>query len=459
MKKVNLFLFGVVIAIILVQSVLAVNLNVQKVSSKEVMIQGLDEPATFSVKVDNFGPSDSFSFYTYFGTGITPTSSIQINSGETKLVNLQISPRLDMNLNGYVNFPYFIQGKDKSQDTENFTVDIIPLSSALAIGAGSIDPTSNTVTVYVQNKVNFNFQDLTVNLTSPFFQNQKTINLAPYEKKNFTVTLNKDDFSKLLAGFYNVNANFKVHNATAQISEPIDFTEKEIINEERKTFGLIISTTSIKKINSGNVVGNSEITVTKNIISRIFTSFSEEPQKVERNGFTVDYVWDKTLNPGETYEVDVTTNWIIPFIVAVLIVLAFVLSRKYARTDLVIRKKVAFMNAKGGEFALRVIINVEAKNFVENVKIYDRLPPLVKIYEKFEGVIPKRFNKTRRVFEWEFANLEAGERRTFSYVIYSRVGVLGKFALPETTATFNREGKEKEVSSNQAFFLASERGE
>ena len=456
MKKVYLFLL---IGIFLIQPILAVSLNVQKLSDKEVMISGLNEPAVFSLNVTNNGRSDNFSFYTFFGNGINPSVPVAINSGETKEVDLEISPRVDSKLKGYVVFNYYIQGSDKSEVTQNLTTNILDLQDAFKIGSDSIDPESNSVNLYLQNKVNFGFKNLSVHFNSPFFDFEKTINLGPYQKQSFTVNLNKEDFAKLIAGFYTVNVDLNVQSVSAQISEPIDFVEKSIVNEERKQYGFIISTTAIKKINSGNVVADSEVTVSKNIISRIFTTFSEEPTIVKRSGLTVNYFWEKRLNPGDTYEVDVITNWLIPFIVVVLVVLIVVFVKKYSKTDLVLRKRVSFINAKGGEFGLRVTVNVEARKFIENVRVFDRLPPLVKVYEKFEGVVPNRFNKTRRVFEWDLGNLDTGERRTFSYVIYSRVGVLGKFVLPETTAIFEREGKQKEVSSNKAFFLASERRE
>ncbi len=459
MKKRNLFLIVGIFVILLIQPILAVNLNVQKLSSNEVMISKLSEPATFRLNVTNNGPSDDFSFYTFFGNGIEPTTPITIGSGQTKEVDLNISPRTDSSLSGYVLFNYYIQGKDKSEVEENLTTNIISLGDAFSMGSGSINPDSNSVNLYIQNKVNFNFKNLSIHFTSPFFDFEKTVNMSPYEKKSFSVNLNKDDFAKLIAGFYTVNAEFNVEGVSAKISEPVDFVEKNIVNEERKSYGFIISTTTIKETNNGNVATGSQINITKDIISRIFTTFSQPPTYVNRSGFGVEYVWEKNLSPGETYEVDVVTNWLAPLIIIVLIILIVFFVKKYSKEDLVLRKRVSFINAKGGEFALKVTIVAEARKFVENVNVYDRLPPLVKIFEKFGGILPKRFNRTRKVFEWELGNLDAGERRIFSYVIYSRVGVLGKFVLPETNAVYEKDGEHKETSSNKAYFLADQRGE
>ena len=128
-----------------------------------------------------------------------------------------------------------------------------------------------------------------------------------------------------------------------------------------------------------------------------------------------------------------------------------------SKTNLVMRKKVSFVRAKGGEFALKVSVFVNAKKYIERVTITDRIPYMVKLHERFGVEQPKRFSEKDRKIEWEFEKLETGEVRVLSYIIYSKVGVLGKFALPPATAVYDREGEIHESQSNKAFFLAEQR--
>ena len=53
--------------------------------------------------------------------------------------------------------------------------------------------------------------------------------------------------------------------------------------------------------------------------------------------------------------------------------------------------------------------------------------------------------------------MEAGEVKMVSYIVYSKVGVFGKFALPTATAIFEREEGIHEVESNMAFFVTEQR--
>ncbi|MCR4327644.1 MAG: hypothetical protein NUV46_03625 [Nanoarchaeota archaeon] len=455
MKKVFLIL---VLGFLLLQPILAIDLDIQKLSDKETMVIGLENPATFKINVTNNGPTEKFTFYTFFGMGLEPAEAIEIKSGESKVIQVKIFPRLDSELSGYVTFKYYIRDKYKEEIEESLTVNLIYLKDAFEIGANSIDPESNSVNVYVHNKVNFDFEDLNVRFTSPFFEVEETVSLSPYERRNFDLTLERSDFAKLMAGFYTLTGDFEIEGVSGRTEETIDFLEKDIVKDEEKKFGFVVSTEVITKTNEGNTISNTQISVKKNIISRMFTSFSTTPTVVKRDGFGITYLWDQKLNPGDSFEVEVKTNWFFPILIIILLIATVILARKYASTDLVLRKRISFVNAKGGEFALKVTISVEARKFIENVKVFDRLPPLVKIYEKFGGEIPKRFNKTKKVFEWEFQTLQPGEKRFLSYVVYSKVGVLGKFALPETFSTFTREGKLKEVSSNKAYFLAEQKG-
>ena len=435
----------------------AINLDVQKISSNEVMILGSNAPAQFEINVTNNGLTDFFSFYTFFGLGLQPSEPIKIESGETKQILLEIFPREDLNRSGYYAFNYFIQSRNGSEIERKLTVRIIDLGEAFEIGAQPINPESESIKVYFQNKVNFNFSNLEVQFRAPFFEFEKKFPLGAYERKEFIVDLDKNNFDNLMAGFYTMNANVRRETLNPQIEGKIEFSKKDLLKTEVKKYGLIISTKIIKKTNEGNVVSDSTTIVKKNILSRAFTSFDPEPSLVEREGTEIYYAWYSRITPGDFFEVTIKTNWLLPFFVILLSVLIVIFAKKYSNEDLLLRKSVSFVKAKGGEFALKVTIIVEAKKYVEKIRILDKLPPLVKIYEKFMGEIPARMDKAKKKIEWDFDHLEEGERRVLSYIIYSKVGVLGKFALPGTIAMFEREGKVKQSSSNKAYFLSRQR--
>lgn len=454
MRKV-IYLFC--LALLIIPSIYALNLDVKTNSTNVVMIRDINQPAVFNLQVKNLGGDDSLKFYNLLGFIIAPNGTTSIQQEETKNIPLVIYPRSDLNFNGYYAFNYFIRGLTGDPLSEAVTFKIIDLPDAFVVGASEINPKSNSVTIYIRNTVNFNFQNINAEFNSPFFKLDEQFSLAPYEQKQFEVTLNKEDFKSLLAGFYTLSTNVQVGDKTATVEGDISFSEENILNVSENKYGFLIFTDLIQKINEGNVVADSQTVVNKNIISRLFTTADPQPDLVERHGLAIVYTWENKIQPGSVLTIIVRTNWLLPLFIILFVAAIVFLVVQFTKKTLSLDKKVTFLRAKGGEFALKVTVVVTAKKFAERITIIDRIPYLSKIYEKFGTEKPVRVDEKNRRIEWHFDKLMPGETRVLNYVIYSRVGVLGRFALPTTRAVYQREGKVHEAESNQAF-LVTEQG-
>ena len=450
----------IILAIFLIMPLaFAADLEITQNSDKNNIIVGVDNPIILDLSIKNNGKTDSFSIYTLFGAGFNMTENFIIEKGKTERLSLEFLPSSNLKVRGHLAVPYFVQASDYSEVEEKFVLNIVDLEDSFEIGASSLDPDTKILDVFIHNTLNHSFDDVDLYFSSAFFDFNKKVSFSPYERENFEIELDKEEYDKLSAGFYKIRANVEYQGVKSEIEEQIYFEEKDILKSESKSYGLIVSTKVIRKTNEGNVLTDSETIVKKNIISRLFTSFDPLPTSVNREGSSVYYTWDKSMKPGEVYEITVKTNLVYPFLAIILLILIIYFAKKTGSRDLSIRKKVHFVNAKGGEFALKVILNVQANKYLEKVRIVDRLPMLAQVYNRFGGDLPNRYHKGKKIFEWEFDEMEQGERRVLSYIIYSKVGVLGKFALPRARARFKREGKEKEVNSNNAFFLSSSKEE
>ncbi len=445
------------VILLLLPTILAINLEIEKTSSEEVLINELDAPVIFDLKIKNLGATSNFEFYNLAGFRIFPVGTIPIGGGQTEEVQLEIWPIGEFEHKGFYTLNIFIKAQDSSEMNKELTFKAIDLADAFEIGAGEFDPESHSLDIYIQNKVNFNFENIEVKFSSAFFELEETLSLVQNQKKEFTIELNKEDYDELTAGFYTFNAEVDVDDIKTNVEGVIEFAEKNLLKTTEESHGFFINTKIIKKTNKGNIVTTSETTIKKNIISRLFTTLNPEPDIVQRQGLGVEYVWDRQVKPGETLEITIKTNWLFPFFIILFIVVIVVLAKQYAKKDLVLKKRVRFVKAKGGEFALKISIVVHAKKYVEKVNIFDRVPHLTKVYEKFGGEQPTRVSQKLNRIEWNFEKLEPGEIRRISYLIYSKIGVTGKFALPSTTAIYEKEGKLHESESNRAFFVAEQR--
>ena len=92
MKK---LIIAVLIMLLILPSVLAINITLEKEQFKEVVIKNLDEPAVFTFDITNNEKDDEFLFFNLFGFTMEPKEKIQIDRGETKEIDIVIYPRQD----------------------------------------------------------------------------------------------------------------------------------------------------------------------------------------------------------------------------------------------------------------------------------------------------------------------------------------------------------------------------
>ncbi len=266
--------------------------------------------------------------------------------------------------------------------------------------------------------------------------------------------------AKTTSGVYIINSKFQTDKGEKTIEGTLYLGEKKGITSLEDESGLLIQTQTITKVNAGNVVENVQIEIEKNIFSRLFTSFNQEPALTQRNGMIIEYIWIKDkLKPTESYMVKATTNYVLPFLIIVVLALVIIGYLRFSKTKLEIEKSVAPVKTKGGEFALKVTLSLKAKQEIENVTLIDKVPSIVKIYKKFGTVKPDKIDAESRRVHWNIGNLEAGEERTFTYIVYSKVGIVGKFSLPRALGVFESDGSIHEIDSNNVFFMNEQANE
>lgn len=448
MKK---FLILLVAALVL-PSVAALNLDVDLVSSNNVMIPELNKPANFELNITNKGEKQEIGIFTPVVSKQKPSKSerLEIDSGESKRIDFVLYPPLK----GTSNFEYYIDGEDNTY-TGSLNVKNVDIRDIFEVGSSKINPEENSVEIYVENTLNNSFKDLNSRFSSPFFEIERDFSIGPKERKTFEIGLDKEDFDQIRAGFYTLSARIKIKNETVNSVGNIEFESSENIDTSKDKGGILIYREKISKSNEGNVEESVTIRMEKDILSRIFTSFNNDPDIVDRQGSSVYYTWERNLQPGQKIEVESSTNWIFPIVIILFLVFGTVAIKKYFQNDVKIKKKTKFVKSKGEEFALRVDVFVQARRPVENVVIIDRLPPLLKLYKKFGKEKPKNVDEQAKKIEWEFDSLEAGEERVLSYVAYSKVKVVGKFALPKTTSVYEKGEKVKESASNKVYFVSN----
>lgn len=439
--------------IISLSSLAAASLNVEKIDKGSVVIAELDNPAVFEFIINNPEGNDTAEIYSFLGVSFSPRGTFDLVPRENR-IEVKAYPNKEVRKNsGTFKFQYEINTQNQGIFKDSLTIKIVPLKNSLSVKAFQLHVEDKSASLEIKNLQNTHLENLKLQFNSVFFNSGINVSLKPYESNNISIPIDSSQIQTLVAGNYVFNTKIIYDGAETTLDETIKYLESENLALSADSQGIIVRKRTIAKENKGNVPLTAQLETTRDIISRLFTIHSLEPQTVERKGLLVTYTWSKTLQPSESFSITTTTNYTMPFILIILIIIIGVFVKLYTRTAVILTKRVFFVRTKGGEFALKVRLNIRTKKNIENIQIIDKLPGGTQLYEKF-GVKPDRIDSTMRRLFWDIQKLNTGEERIYSYIIYSKVKVFGRFELPPASAVFDKNGGKEHVFSNRAFFVS-----
>jgi len=126
------------------------------------------------------------------------------------------------------------------------------------------------------------------------------------------------------------------------------------------------------------------------------------------------------------------------------------------RSPIVIKKSVASIHTRdGGISKLKIVLLVKNRSNVrhEEISLSDRLPKIVEVVEdETHSVYPSKIIEEENkitLIRWNINEMEALEERIITYVVRTRLSVLGDFELPTAVVKFKtKKGFYRKVMSN-----------
>lgn len=449
---------GVVLLLVLliIPLGLAAPVEITAVDHGSVVIKELNNPAKFTLNLRNFGATDAFEIYSLVGVNMYPKGNFLLESGKTTQVDIEAVPSQDIRdaYSGYFIFDYEIQSPKNGITKDTLRIKIVNLGDVLSITSPGVKPGDQNAMIIIKNLENTYLEDVPLKFESDFFEGSAVINLGPFEETNVTVPITSTKLAKAEAGTYPLITTASFGDKRIKLAGDLKYLEKGSLAVSESTDGALVRTTTYQKVNEGNIPIVAEIVDTKSLISRLFTTHNPRPQTSENSGFVVRYVWRQELAPGNALVVTSKTNYTVPFVLLLIIIAVLFVVKFVGLRPVMVRKQVSAVKTKGGELALRVRVSVKARSHVDNLQVIERVPTVMKLYDKF-GIKPDKFDHATRRIIWNLPQLNAGEERVYSYILYSSVKLVGKVQLPSTTVIFEKGGATHEVVSNTAF-LASE---
>lgn len=413
-----------------------------------------DESVSYRLTLTNTGSSSDFEVYSLVGVVLKP-DTIHLEQNMPTTITFTASPidHLLETARGTVKFEYEIFSTLGGVNKHELLMDIAELNDVIFVRPLSVEPGDTTVVLSLQNLKGKTFSNLKVNVKSELVNTETIVTLEPYQTLTIPVQLDVDAMKRLVADTYPLRIDLAYQGAEDRIISNIKYREKGGVAVAESHDGVIIRTTTTEKINEGNVPVTVTISERRDIFTRLLTDHDPSPETATKRGFYVSYTWQKLLAPSERLTVRSTTNYTLPALLLLLIVAGVVGVRLYVRTSLSMVKRVSFVRTRGGEFALKVTIHARARKNLQNITVTDRIPHVMKLFESY-GIKPHAVNDSARTISWHMPHLSAGEERMFSYIMYSKLRVVGSFELPMAHANFTHNGKHTSVLSNKTSFVS-----
>jgi hypothetical protein len=450
-------LFAFVLSLTIVSA--SPNIEVIKHPGNLVVARELTMPATYDLTIKNYGPVDFFTIDTLLDVMIYPRDAVEI--GGEKTVSIKIYPKASEKNRYYGDwsFRYFIRGESTGVYEDNIMVRILSLKDIIGLDVPtSINAKDKTFTINLQNKENVTL-NISMTVDSSLIGYKEDFAFNPFEKKTVVIDTAPEKLS-VEAGTYNLKISFIVNNEaelpiTRDLILESDSRTELVVNTESSTF--IEKTTFVKK-NVGNTVVSGVVIANRTMLQSMITSFSLKPDKVSREGGLYVYEWDRKMNPGDSYTVVMKTNYAWPWIILIILVVCYLVIRKLTKKQIFIRKKAFRVKTKSGQFAAKIILLVKnTGNELSNAKIIEAIPPFTElIQDRFGTIKPSEIKKHSIV--WDMPFVAAKEELILSYMVYSKVSILGRIEVQPAIATYQTgKGIMKESKSNSIFILTEER--
>jgi len=460
MKK-EVLILAIFISMAVLLPLVAADVTISKIPIVNVVAKEATTPAIYNLTITNNEPSqDTFYIYTLLDMMMSPKESLIIPGKAIVNIQLEAYPGEQLRKKeGDFFLTYYIRGDNYGQIKDLIPVKIVSLYDAFQVSMpAKVTVNDSELILTLYNNQNLYIPEGRIVIDSPIFSAAKTLEIKPNSTNTIIINLT-DKIRSYEAGEYSADISLLVHGQEAwKATEPVALESVIKITSSEKNKGwFLYPVLQVTKTNDGNALATTNIRVEKDPFSKLFTRSSVTPTSVRQIKGSFVYEWQKDLKPGESFVVEIKTNYLLPLIIFALVAAAAILLWMSTTKPVVMTKRVSKVKTKGGEFALKV--NLFLKTFIDikNVKIVDLAPmAMPNIPPKFGAIQPTRISGRR--LEWSMDRLYKGEERIFSYIIYSKLPLIGEIDLPKALATYqDMLDRNKREYSNRIFFMAEEK--
>lgn len=414
-------------------------------------------PADFKFKIRNNNVfEDNIELFTLLDIDFYPKGPWHFEGLSEKEFILNVDPK--DNKVGLREISYFVKSSRLGNIEKKILIEVKPMSEILSINMPEDFTKDFTrLPVRIKNNEKTYFGDVKLKIVSEFLEKEEEIFIDREGGAEISLDLDQKTLKGLELKPYSFEFIFTFKTGeewrqtlTSELKETVDLEINEI-----RTNNIWGQKINLEKTNNADF--NQMIVTRHNMfgLTKLLTSFSKKPTYTKLEGLTNVAVWEETLEPSQKFELEIKNYYLILIYILIIIIAAILIPYIITKKRILIKKKVKKIKARGSDFVIRVTLRIKNKGKeAKNLTVVDFLPHLAKLHEDFQGMKPSKI--THNSITWKIPKLGKKEEIFLSYIIYSKVEVMGKFIIPKASLSFKDKNKKTVIEKSNESFIYSE---
>jgi hypothetical protein len=282
------------------------------------------------------------------------------------------------------------------------------------------------------------------------FEEEKDIMLPPRSLRSI---LFEFKLERAKPGEYGVNALLIKEGKIVDRLSAKFYVEKTVKHIARKVkyeipfFARVV----IEVKNVGNAKGTFEIKETLSPFIAKFVKPEIEPVRIKREKDRVEYVWEVTLEPGETKQISyrIVYYQILIFCLIIGGAIYFAYRASFA-AKIVKRSSYRGLLTPKKRITIALEIKNKSRREIKDVTIEDFVPGIIQVIAKFDTLAPKLKKSEEGVLlSWKIKRMKPDEERVLTYRVRPTIPIIGTLHLPPAKITYTI-GKRKRTSKSSS---------
>jgi uncharacterized repeat protein (TIGR01451 family) len=380
---------------------------------------------------------------------------VSIKQGATKTLKFMVTPLKNLTPGIYY-VPLYVDGSLGDKKDLALKIYLSPIGPAGYAPAVKVtvdmptkinpqEPISVKLILENRNKLNLSNVEVKLNSEMEGFQKSTVVDIDPLGRKVVEMTIAPNPHQQPKEYYLEISLlrwgeSFKVVDQKVEVVPLVPaFSVTDL--QEDNVFLKIYRDFTIE--NGGNVLNTQKVLYPVSFLEGILTQ--GDVKVVKENGQRY-LMWELTLNPGETTQKQVATNYrllLYLFIITALVV-GFYL---YVRSPITIKKTASIVKKddKGATSEIKVVIEVKnpSSKTVKDVTLTDIIPGYA-VFEKNSSddnaILPQKttHSKEGTKVHWTLSELDGKDHRVMNYHMKAKLNILGSVRLPRASAEFVR---------------------